>query len=79
MAAIRRTDAFDIVESKTSRWPLVLDADQTVSLYATYSNVNARGDRETVLAELGRIARNEFGGRIVRNMTTSLYIARRGS
>jgi SAM-dependent methyltransferase len=79
MAAIRRSDAFDIVESKTSPWSLVLDADQTVALYATYSNVNARADRETVLAELGRISRNEFGGRIVRNMTTSLYIARRGS
>jgi hypothetical protein len=78
MAAIKRTDAFDIVQSKTSRWSLVLDADQTVALYATYSNVNARADRETVLAELGRIARNKFGGRIVRNMTTSLYIARRG-
>ena len=32
------------------------------ALYATYSNVNARPDRETVLAELGRIGRNEFGG-----------------
>jgi hypothetical protein len=58
---------------------LVLDADQTVALYATYSNVNARPDRETVLAELGRIALNEFGGRVVRNMTTSLYIARRAN
>lgn len=75
--AIRRADAFDIVESRTDRWSLVLDADRTVALYATYSNVNARPDRETVLAELGRIARDEFGGRVVRNMTTSLHIARR--
>src|SRR5215469_15920138 len=74
LAALKRSGAFDKVESRTSRWSLVLDADQTVALYATYSNVNARPDRETVLAELGRIALNEFGGRVVRNMTTSLYI-----
>jgi hypothetical protein len=30
-----------------------------------------------VLAELGRIVRDAFGGRITRNMTTSLCIARR--
>ena len=58
------------------RWSLVLDADQTVALYATYSNVTARLDREAVLAEIGRIARDVMN-RVVRNMTTSLYIARR--
>ena len=56
---------------------LVLDPDQTVALYATYSNVNIRPDREAVLAELGRIVRIQFNGRVIRNMTTSLYIARR--
>ncbi len=79
LAALRRTGAFDVVEDRTSRWSLVLDADQTVSLYATYSNVIARLDREAVLAEIGRIARNVFMNRVVRNMTTSLYIARRAS
>lgn len=77
LAALKRSDAFDVAENMTSRWPLVLDADQTVALYATYSNVNARPDREAVLAELGRIARIGFKDRVVRNMTTSLYIARR--
>jgi hypothetical protein len=48
-----------------------------VALYATYSNINVRADRGPVLAELGRIARDKFGGRVVRNMTTTLYIARR--
>jgi SAM-dependent methyltransferase len=79
LAALRRTGAFDVVEDRTSRWSLVLDADQTVSRYATYSNVIARLDREAVLAEIGRIARNVFMNRVVRNMTTSLYIARRAS
>lgn len=77
LAALKRSGAFDLVEHKTSRWPLVLDAEQTVALYATYSNVIARPDCAAVLAELGRIARDDFENGVVRNMTTSLYIARR--
>lgn len=78
LAALTRIGAFDIVDSALSAWSLVLDADQTAALYATYSTVSLRPDRDAVLAELRRIARDEFGGRVVRNMTTSLYIARRG-
>ncbi|MBV9157417.1 MAG: class I SAM-dependent methyltransferase [Acidobacteriaceae bacterium] len=77
LAALERTHAFDTVEHRTSPWSLVLDPDQTVALYATYSNINIRPDREAVLTELGRIARDEFRGRVTRNMVTSLYIARR--
>jgi len=77
LAALERTHAFDIVDHRNSAWPLVLDCDQTVALYATYSNINIRPDREAVLTELGRIARDEFQGRVTRNMITSLYIARR--
>ena len=77
LAALERTGTFDGVEHRSSTWSLVLDADQTVALYATYSNVNIRPDREDVLNELGRIARDEFQGCVTRNMVTSLYIARR--
>ena len=77
LAALERTEAFDSVEHRTSTWSLVLDPDQTVALYATYSNVNIRPDREEVLSELHRIARGEFQGSVTRNMTTSLYVARR--
>jgi SAM-dependent methyltransferase len=77
LAALRRTGAFDIVENTTRRWPLVLDANQTVALYSTYSNVIACPDRQAVLAEIGRIARDDFRDRVLRNMITSLYIARR--
>lgn len=77
IAALKRSGAFDSIENNTSRWSIVLDADQTVALYATYSNIIARPDREAVLSELGRIARDGFGNRVIRNMTTSLYIARR--
>jgi SAM-dependent methyltransferase len=78
-AALKRTGAFDIIDFRTSRWSLVLNADQTMALYGTYSNVNIRPDRAALLAEIGRIARDEFGGRVIRNMTTSLYIARRSA
>lgn len=66
-------------QPRRSLSPLVLDPDQIVALYATYSNISVRSDREAVLAELGRIARDKFGGRVVRNMTASLYIARRAA
>jgi SAM-dependent methyltransferase len=77
IAAIDATGAFERVIYHTSHWPLVLTADQTVALYATYSNVTAMPDSARVLADLHRIAETEFGGRVVRNMTTILYLARR--
>src|SRR5215472_12223647 len=77
IAELERTHAFDSIEYRTSPWSLILDPDQTVALYATYSNINIRPDREAVLAELRRVARDEFHGRVIRNMITSLYVARR--
>lgn len=75
--ALSRTGAFDLIEHRNSAWLLELDPQQTVALYATFSEITARQDRQAVLAEIGRIARDEFHGRVIRNMTTSLYIARR--
>lgn len=77
VAALERTRAFSVVEHRTSAWTLELDADQTVNLYATYSNINIRPDRAVVLEKLRRIASEEFHGRVIRNMITSLFIARR--
>jgi SAM-dependent methyltransferase len=77
LAALKRTGAFDVVDARMSTWSLVLDATEVVALYRTYSNVSIRDDREAVLTELGRIAREMFADRVVRNMTTSLYLARR--
>lgn len=79
LEALRQAGAFESVEHRTSTWPLVLDPDQTVALYATYSDIIAHPEREAVLAELGRVAREEFHGRVTRNIVTSLYIARRRS
>jgi SAM-dependent methyltransferase len=77
VAALDATGAFERVLYHTSHWPLVLTAGQTVALYATYSNVTAMPDSGRVLAELRRIADEQFAGRVVRNMTTILYLARR--
>jgi SAM-dependent methyltransferase len=77
LAALRRTDAFDNIEHRTGTWPLFLNPDETVALYATYSNVIIRSDREEILDELHRIARDEFQGLVTRKMVTSLYVARR--
>ena len=77
IAALERTGVFEDIQHRASHWPLHLDADQTVRLYATYSDITARPDRDHVLAELRRIAEDDFAGRVTRNMTTVLYLARR--
>lgn len=75
--ALRQAGRFDNVQYRTAAWSLELDPEQTVALYATFSNTNIRSDRQLILTELGRIAREKFASRVVRNMVTSLYIARR--
>ena len=77
VAAMQRTGAFEAILYQASAWSLILDPGQTVALYATFSNINARPDREAILTELGRIARDEFHGSVTRNMITCLYTARR--
>ena len=79
IAAMERTGAFLGVEHLISEWSLILDPKQTVALYSTYSNISIREDREIILTELGRIAREQFKGKVTRNMMTSLYIAQRKS
>jgi SAM-dependent methyltransferase len=77
LAALSRA-GFEAVSHQAGHWPLVLTPDETVRLYATYSNIQARSDRDEVLAGLRRIAEAPpFSGRVVRNMITALYLARR--
>jgi SAM-dependent methyltransferase len=78
-SAFGRCGAFTEISHEARAWELALDAEQTVALYSTYSDITARppDERRAVLAELRRIAEDEFGGRVVRNMVTILYLARR--
>ncbi|MDO3641632.1 bifunctional 2-polyprenyl-6-hydroxyphenol methylase/3-demethylubiquinol 3-O-methyltransferase UbiG [Mucilaginibacter sp. L3T2-6] len=77
LAALEETNAFENIEYRAGEWPLVLTAEQTVALYATYSPISIRPDRDELLAELGRIAREQFKDRVIRDIVTCLYIARK--
>ena len=79
MSAFGRSGAFEDIDARVEAWELVIDPDQVVALYSTYSNIVAYppDERQQVLAELRRIADQEFGARVVRNMVTVLYTARR--
>jgi SAM-dependent methyltransferase len=61
------------------RGTLTLDPGGVRRLYATYSNITALAvdERERVLDGLAEIAEREFGGVVTRNMTTSIFTARR--
>jgi len=78
-SAFGRRPEFTDLAVQQQPWELVLDPDQVVALYATYSDMTARppDEQRQVLAELRRIAADEFAGRVVRNMITILYTARR--
>ena len=73
------THGFQDVEHEAERWTLRLDAPQTRRLYETYSNIARLPDpqREMILDEIERIADVEFGGRVERQMVTSVYTGHR--
>lgn len=78
IGALQRAGAFAAIAHRRESWTLTLTAGDVRRLYSTYSPIAARPDRAAVLAALERIALEQFGGRVTRNMTTSLYVARRG-
>jgi SAM-dependent methyltransferase len=67
------------VEHEEVRWTLHLDATQTRLLYATYSNIARLPDnrKATILDEIQRIARLDFGDRVERMMVTPIYTGHR--
>jgi SAM-dependent methyltransferase len=78
-AEIARTGNFEAVRYFETRWTLVLDAAQTRRLYEGFSHIQRlpASGRTWLLDALEDIARTEFAGRVERNMTTPLYLARR--
>ena len=50
VAALERTGGFDEIAHRASPWSLVLDPEQTMALYASYSTISLRPDREGVCA-----------------------------
>ncbi len=80
LSGFGRNGCFEKITHEARPWELVLDPDQVVALYSTFSDMNARptDERRHVLAELRRIAAAPpFSGRVVRNMQTVLWTARR--
>lgn len=61
------------------RWSLELDASQIRSLYQSFSSIARlpESDRTLLLDEISSIAADTFGGKVMRNMTTPIYLFRR--
>lgn len=62
-------------------WPYTWDAAGIRGLYSTFSPIRSLDDarREALLDEVARIAEEDFGGRVDRTLTTSLFTARKPS
>jgi SAM-dependent methyltransferase len=60
-------------------WPFEWDASGIRGLYSSFSPIRSLDAerREALLDEVARIAERDFGGRIGRRLTTSLYLARK--
>ena len=75
----RRADAlragFEHVTYSESRWSFLLDTEQTGKLYEGFSHIQRldAAARTLLIEKLKRIADEEFGGRVERNVTSCLY------
>jgi SAM-dependent methyltransferase len=80
VADLRAAGAFEDIESELVRWTVTLDVIQVRELYGTFSPVSVlpAERRKRLLDALGRVAEEQFGGRVERPMVTAVYTARRG-
>ena len=79
LADIRAAGEFEDAQVEIGRWSITLSAREVRALYSTFSQfaVLEAAERERLLDGLEAIAEREFSGRVVRNMCTPLYTARR--
>jgi len=80
----RRADLGDIggfqsIDHELVRWTAHFDVTQIRALYATFSPISRleHDERERLLDEIARVAKDEFNGRVARRMVTALYTAQR--
>ncbi|NKC01401.1 MAG: methyltransferase domain-containing protein [Pseudomonadales bacterium] len=73
------TDLFELRLYQEERWPLRLNPTDVRVLYEGFSGIAqlSEPDRHDLLNRLETIARVEFQGQVVRNMTSPLYIFER--
>jgi hypothetical protein len=78
-AEFERSGKFDSVAYAETRWTLVLDTARVGRLYEGFSHIQRmpQADREALLQRLMEVAQTQFGGRVERNMTSPVYLARR--
>ncbi len=74
-----RCGAFEPLAYFETRWTLVLDTARVGRLYEGFSHIQRlpQAERESLLQRLMEIAQTKFGGRVERNMTSPIYLARR--
>lgn len=77
---VRKAEAkaagFATTEYRESRWSLVLTTDQVGKLYESFSHIQRldADTRATLLDKLMTIAETQFNGKVIRNITTCLYV-----
>lgn len=79
LAAVAAVGRLGRVSCIQLRWAVQLPSERVVALWSTFSDIVTLppGRRRWFLSELGRIARDQFGGRVTLQMVTPLYTARR--
>lgn len=70
---------FEQVGYRELKWEMQLSSEEMIKLYETFSPILRleEGERQQVLAKLGQVADNAFGGVVIRNMTSVLYLFRK--
>ncbi len=78
-AEIVGSGAFEEPQYEVFRWTLPLSTRQVGALYATFSLISRLPveQRRAILDQLMEIAERDFGGRIVRDMISPVYVVRR--
>lgn len=70
---------FQLADYLEQRWSLVLDAQEVGKLYSTFSDIQRLDDheRENILLRLMKIADDEFSGKVIRHVTSVMYLFRK--
>lgn len=79
ISQMEATQDFVQIEFENIRWSVVLNSQQIIALYSTFSPISRldRERRERLLDQLGQVAEKEFGGVVELYITTPIYTAQR--
>jgi SAM-dependent methyltransferase len=79
LEALRAVGEFDRIGWETVHWRRTLDTATLVGLHRTFSNISTLRveTRRRFLADLRKVADDEFGGRVTMRMVATVYTARR--